>query len=105
MYQPVVAEPSKIRPGSVTMAGYLLYLVALSELVQAVMGIAAYGQETDAYVAAVNQAAADQHKVIKDPTPLVHTLVTAQVVVAVVIAALFVVMGVYVLRGRQGMRI
>jgi len=105
MYQPVVVESPRARPGSVSAAGYLLFLVALTEVVSAIIGLSVFGKESDALVAAVKKSAADQNKTISDPTSLVHTLIYAQVVIAIIIAVLFVLMGVFVLRGRQGMRI
>jgi len=104
MFQAAPA-PTSARPWSVTLAGYLLFAVALTEVAEAILGLSAYGRETEAYVAAVRKAAAEQNKVIGDPTSVVHSLITAQIVIALLISALFVVMGVYVLRGRRGMRI
>jgi hypothetical protein len=96
---------SSARPWSVTLAGYLLFAVALTELTQAILGLSAYDREAEAYIVAVRKAADQEHKVIGDPTSVVHSLITAQIVVALVVSALFLVMGIFVLRGRRGMRI
>lgn len=103
MSQPVVRAA---RPAAVTVAGYLLYLVAALNLISAIVSLATFGTQARASVDAIRQVQATQNPPsTTDPTTFVHAGLVAAIVVAFLVAVVFALIGTFVLRGRQGWRI
>jgi hypothetical protein len=99
-YQPAVPTGARpTRPGVVTAAGYLLYVVAVLYAATAIISLATIGK-------VMNAVEADS---VSDDGPDLKTVVQVTVVIEAIfyllIVALFVVLGAFVLRGRNGMRI
>jgi hypothetical protein len=106
MSQPVVSAARPDRPGTVTVAGYLLYLVAAMNLVSAIIAISTFDTQAKASIDAIRQTQATQNPPsTTDPTSFVHTALGVSTAIAFVVAIVFAIIGMFVLRGRQGWRI
>jgi hypothetical protein len=106
MSQPVVSAPAPERPNTVTVAGYLLFLVAVMNAVSAIVTLSTFGTQARASIAAVREAQAKANPPsTTDPTSFVHAALGASIGIAFLVAVLFAVIGMFVLRGSQGWRI
>jgi len=97
-YNPVVPAGPRPRPGVVTMSGYLLYAVAALLTVNVLISLATLSKALDAVRAAVGNTDADFSNAFK-----VGEVIGAVIDLGIVV--LFVLLGLFVLRGKNGMRI
>lgn len=103
-YQADALMPPRQRPGSVLVAGMLLFLVAASSLVSLCVTIATMQQQVDEATRIVASSAnTSQERDVARTAAEVGAGV--QIGISVIIAILFVVLALFVLRGSQGMRI
>ncbi len=98
-YQPAVPTGRPPRPAVVTAAGYMLYVVAALFAVNAIISLSTIGRVIDA-AESVSSTANEP-----DLKSVVTGVIIGSAAINLVIVALFVVLGVFVLRGRNGMRI
>jgi hypothetical protein len=99
-YVPAADSESRRRPTAVTAASYLLYLVAALVVVSAVVSLATASKVSkaiqDAYADTTNGS---------DLASVTRVVLFGTIVVYLIVAILFVILGIYVGRGSNAMRI
>jgi hypothetical protein len=100
MSYPLAPTPPRPRPGIVTVAGYLLYLVAALLVISMIVSLATVSKALS-YVRATYASDTNEH----DLVTATKVGIGFSVVLDVVLIVLVVLLGLFNLRGRNGMRI
>jgi hypothetical protein len=103
-YQPDVLAPERRRPGTVLVAGMLLFLVAASSLVSVFVTIATWDRQQRA----VSDLLDTSGNNVQDPNVVSSAAqigLGVQVAISAIIMILFVLLAIFNLRGVQGMRV